>query len=425
MAKRDISNLDLKIKLTNEYLNNGGVEQIFDAELLQDLMNVKFDTNGKADPDTVSSRVNSFMLALLHSHLSPPFFSPEQVSEYQSTLQKSNNFDQENIDTPEQFDVIYEKYKNQTGYIFRGQREAKWRLYNSLQRNWLTKQLFKAESYEQLVLKIVEVGRSRHLETMKTLLAAQHIDIENDIAVLGYLQHHGCPTPLMDWTFRFQCALFFALDGLTPNPNTVEIQNYCSVYYIDQKHVEKGSMRYLITTSLESVEKPMLKELIAKIAKDEITRKKMEESFGERKLFDRTKLTGSGLISHMTKIEHVINTPILYFSDDDVESGIVFSLKNSKNIQNQAGVFIWNHDPSKPIEIVGDEQYRKANEISGDQEINYRFCRCLNIHKQLEGHIRSRLEADGITREYIYPTRDVSTWDAFENSIAGQNAPKT
>lgn len=418
MGKREISNLDLKIKLTNEYLNNGGASHIYDVDLLDDLLKVKKESTGKVDPDTVSSRVNAFMLTLLHSHLSPPFFSAEHASEYQSTLQKSNSFDQENIDTPEQFDIVYEKYKRETGYIFRGQREAKWRLYNSLQRHWLSKKLFETEKYKELVKRIAEVGKVNHLASMKALLTSQHVDIENDVAVLGYLQHHGCPTPLMDWTFRFQCALFFALDGLTPNSSTIEIQDYCSVYFIDQKHLEQGSMRYLINTSLDAVEKPMLMKFISRIAKNESTRLKMEKIFGNRKLFDRSKLTGSGLITHMTRIEHIINTPILYFSDDDAESGIVFSLKNSENIENQARVFVWNHDPSKPIEIVGEEQYRKANSIKDHEKANYRFCRCFNINKKLEGHIRSRLEADGITREFIYPTQDVSTWNVFEMSLS-------
>lgn len=36
MAKREISDLELKIKLTNEYSRNGGVEKIPDVELPKD-----------------------------------------------------------------------------------------------------------------------------------------------------------------------------------------------------------------------------------------------------------------------------------------------------------------------------------------------------------------------------------------------------
>jgi hypothetical protein len=157
MAKREISNLDLKLKLTNEYLNDGGIEKIQFADLLDDLLKVKPGKDGKADPDTVSPLVNAFMLAILGDHSLPPFYSPEYIAEYKSTLQKSNSFDQENIDTEEQFDKIYEEFKDKTDFLFRGQREAKWRLYSKLQRHWISDKLFqKTTSYQEILEHIVE-----------------------------------------------------------------------------------------------------------------------------------------------------------------------------------------------------------------------------------------------------------------------------
>ena len=41
MPKREISNLDLKIKLPTEYLDTGGYEKIWDISLLEDLKLVK------------------------------------------------------------------------------------------------------------------------------------------------------------------------------------------------------------------------------------------------------------------------------------------------------------------------------------------------------------------------------------------------
>src|SRR5690606_17064846 len=129
MPKREISNLDLKVKLFKEYLENGGVEKIPFPDLLEDLIKVKKGPDGKVDPDTVSPIVNAAMLALLGSHLSPPFYHSENISEYKSTLQKNNSFVQENIDTEEQFDRVYEEFNKKKNTLFRGQREAKWRLY--------------------------------------------------------------------------------------------------------------------------------------------------------------------------------------------------------------------------------------------------------------------------------------------------------
>lgn len=414
MAKREISNLELKIKLTNEYLRNGGVEKIPDAGLLQDLIDVQFTSDGKAIPETVSPRVNAFMGALLLSHSMPPFFHPEHISEYQSTLQKHNSFVQENIDTVKQFDKIYEEYTAKQDTLFRGQREAKWRLYSKLQRLWLTEWLFEKDNYQTLIERMVEQGRRQYGQPIKELLQANHIDAENSIAVLGYLQHHGCPTPLLDWTYRFQNALYFAIDGLTPNPGSVEIEDYCSVYFIEEKYFEGGSLRAIISEGLDKLEEPELQRLISIFSNgDEEKRKAMQKHFADRKVFDRSRINGSGLIAHMTKIEHLINFPIAYFSDQDRESGIIFSLNNSKNILNQAGIFTWNADPSKPIELVGDELYKEGK--PEEETKDYSFCSCFNIHKSLEPHIRKRLEADGITKEFIYPTPDLSTWEIFEN----------
>lgn len=414
MSKREISNLELKIKLTNEYLNNGGVEKIFDVKLLEDFLKVKSGKDGKINPNTVSPLVNAFMLALLGSHLDAPPFHPEYISEYKSTLQKNNSFVQENIDTIEQFDKIYNEYSIKKNILFRGQREAKWRLYSKLQRIWLTGKLFESDNYQSFIERMVEIGRQNYREPIKKILQANHIDAENSIAVLGYLQHHGCPTPLLDWSYKFQNALYFAIDGLTPNSGTIEIEDYCSVYFIEEKYFEGGSLRNIISEGLDKLEEPELQRLILVFSNgNEEVRKDMQKHFAGRKVFDRSRINGSGLISDITKIEHLINFPIAYFSDQDQDTGIIFSLNNNENIRNQAGVFTWNADPSKPIELVGDEIYKEDK--NEEETTDYSFCNCFNIHKSLETHIRKRLESDGINKEFIYPIPDLSTWEVFED----------
>lgn len=414
MAKREISNLELKVKLMSEFIKNGGLKNIWDREMILDLGKVKVDSiTGKTDPDTVSPRVNAFMSAMLASHMMPPPFHPEHISEYNSVIQKANSFDQENIDTEEQFDTVYEKWKVTTDVLYRGQREAKWRLYSKLQRLWIAENLFSSEeSYHKLIENIVINGKSDFGAQIKQILNAHHIDTENTISVLGYLQHHSCPTPLLDWTYKFQNALYFGLDGLVPNPDTNEMGDYFSVYFIKEEHFIGGNWRAMIREAWDRAEQQALIAEIAKIAENEKKRKAMEKHFAGKKLFDKTKISGSGLISHMTNLDLLMTASIGYFSDKDIDSGILFSLNNCKNILNQAGVFTWNPDPSKPLEMVGEEEY------VGDEEAKrkYKFCSCFNINKKLAGHIRKRLEADGITKDFIYPTSEVNTWDVFEKS---------
>jgi hypothetical protein len=138
----------------------------------------------------------------------------------------------------------------------------------------------------------------------------------------------------------------------------------------------------------------------------------MEKHFAGRHLIDRNKILGSGLISHLTKIENIIEIPLIYFSDKDIDSGIMFSLNNNANILHQAGIFTWNSDPSKPFELVGDELNREGK--SEEEARDYAFCFCFNIHKRLAPYIRRRLEEDGITKEYIYPTSDISALQVYE-----------
>lgn len=416
MPKREISNLDLKVKLTNEYLNNGGCEKIWDVGLLEDLLLVKSGPNGKVNPDTVSSRVNAFMLALLGSQLLPPLYSPNHITEYETTLQKSKSFDQENIDTPEQFDKVYQEYKDKTNFLFRGQREAKWRLYSNLQRHWILDGLKdKFDNYKLLLEKLVEFGKSHYNERYIELLGEKHDDVDNDIAVLSFLQHNGCPTPLLDWTFKFQNALFFALDGVQNIERNREIDDYLSVYFIAEENFEKGGMRNLIYESIEAMQEKALEKMIQDVSNDEDRRNKMREHFKGRKVIDTKRIKGSGLIKHMLKIEHMINFPATYFGDGKPDD-ITFSLNNSKNIQNQAGVFTWNADPTKPFEMVVSEQ---INEASKEEYINpgssqHVLCECFNINKNLVDYIKQILENDGITRDFIYPTSDFSTWEIYE-----------
>lgn len=415
MADREIKNLDLKVKYTKEYLDNGGYRKIHFAQLLKDLIEVKVDADGKVDPDTVSPSANAFMMVLLQQHFDPPFFSEKHSSEYISTLQKSLFFDQDNIDTSNQFDEIYEKYTSTTDILFRGQREAKWRLYSKIQRFWINEGFGQKYPFPDFLKKLVQIGLENHSKDIRDLLKEINDDSENDIAVLGFLQHHGCPTPLLDWTFSFRNALYFGLDGLQPKVNQTEIEEYFSVYYIEEKHFEGASMRQLMIDSLEKISAMQLEAMIDGVAgDDEQLKAKMTEKFKGRSVFDKSRFLGSGMIKHMTAIERMVTFPITYFSDRDRESGIIFSLNNSQNILNQAGVFTWNAQPFKPLEMVGNEQYGadKAEE-KGD----YRFCQCFNIHKKLANHIRERLEADRITKEYIYPTVDVNTSELFTSCV--------
>ena len=77
------------------------------------------------------------------------------------------------------------------------------------------------------------------------------IDSENDLAVLSFLQHYGCPTPLLDWTYSFPNALFFALQNLKKPEGTWEIEKYFCVYYLEEEFFEKASLQKIFDIGLK------------------------------------------------------------------------------------------------------------------------------------------------------------------------------
>lgn len=412
---REISNLDLKIQLANEYLRNGGVEKIFDPQLLQDLIDIEFDHNGNVDSETVTPRANAFMLGILASHARAPFLHEEHISEYQSFVQKSLFFDQIKIETEKEIDELFEKYKGKEDLLFRGQRESKWRLYSSLQRFWVWDKFPKnQEVFNRFLKSITEKGKDKFGTVIEEILEKIHIDSLNELAVLGFLQHHDCPTPLLDWTYNFENAMFFGIDNLDSKESVVEIENYFSVYFIKESHFGEGGMRKLMVDSLSTISKEIITELISKIAKDEAMKKEMTEKFINRSFFDKSKLTGSGLIAKTLQIETLLNFPLTYFSDKETDEGIAFSLYNSENIKKQNGVFTWNNSFSKPLEVVGQEQYNEDQENSDSED--YRFSQCYNINKKLEPYIRKKLEALEITRETIYPDKNYDAKPIYQEA---------
>lgn len=410
-----VLSLDERVKLFKGWLESGGIKTIWSNRLLEDLMKVKSDQNGKVIPETVSSLVNAAMLSYEGTQYSPPFGSDEFMAEYDSTLQKSLFFDQENIDTEKEFNKIYDELKQKQDTLFRGAREAKWRLYSSLQRHWIEKKLSNTKkTYQEFLEQLVENARNQQKETLSKFLYLNKIDPENDIAVLSFLQHYGCPTPLLDWTYSFLNSLYFALDGVTYEKSPKEINEYFSIYHIEEKFFKSSSLKEIIESGLQKAHGKLKNQVIENSLKEGVNQDQIEKIFSEKRLQLMAKmLHGKELITHMTKIKHLAQIPISYFSDFDKDNDLQFSLNNNLNITNQLGAFTWNSNPTKPLEQIGNEQIAAEK---GDSEV-YLFCSCYNIHKSLIEHARKRLTSDGIVKDFIYPNPSKIAWNSFERTL--------
>lgn len=396
--------LELKVKILSEYLENGGFKKIPDPLLLKDIINVKKDHLGKVDEKSVSSRLNAFMTTLLKSRTSPPFFDNKNVSEYDHLLQKHNFFSQIQIDSESDFDRIYDSLKKSPNHLFRGQAEAKWRLYSSLQRNWVHGDFSnKGINFQTFLQNMLNEGVKDYSHEIERILGVSNADTINDLSVMGFLQHHGCPTPLLDWTYNFKVALFFAIDGISAASSKREIENYLSVYHIEEEYFKGGSVRSVIENSLDRLNPLMKDRLMRQICGRDIERyNRMKVKFEDSLLFDPSRYYGSGMIKHLVQLPHMINTGYGYYSDADPSSGIIFSMSNNPNIKNQEGVFTFNASPHFPLEM---QAYEYSKEDYGQEDnTNFKFCDCININKSLVPYIREKLNNDGVTQPYIYPS---------------------
>ncbi|WAC02958.1 hypothetical protein N7U66_04835 [Lacinutrix neustonica] len=157
------SNLNSRIKLFADWLNNGGVKTIWSNHLLEDLIKVKFRADGTVDESTVSSVVRASLLAYEGTQWTPPHSSIELMTEYQTTLQKALFFEQIMIDTKEDFDSIYEQHKNSESTLYRGVTEAKWRIYSSLQRYWINEKLYEnGTDYKTFIEKTISNAKKQN-----------------------------------------------------------------------------------------------------------------------------------------------------------------------------------------------------------------------------------------------------------------------
>jgi hypothetical protein len=174
--------------------------------------------------------------------------------ELYSNIHEKNNFFRSSAIVPENtindiatFNTWYNRYTakiskrqkeiNKALYFFRGASEAKYKLYNSAQRIWLTKDVDswdKKISFIDFLKKIIISAKEDYLlnrvfEFYKVSPNGQ------DFPILSILQHYGAPTPLMDWTLDIDVALFFATDEINIQNQQSEIDNYFSLYIIDNE----------------------------------------------------------------------------------------------------------------------------------------------------------------------------------------------
>ena len=330
------------------------------------------------------------------------------IDTYSTIEEKANHFESINIETKDDFDSLahcwtdsIDQPSQDTGrrFIFRGLTEAKYKLFNSAQRFWNGQELnHLGKTYQEFIQ--TEIDRARAFQAnllIKFYRAFGHPAY--DLSILSFLQHYGAPTPLLDFTYRFDSAAYFAIDGLRHNPST-DIDNYCSIYVIDTERTprEFPSIIDHISFNLEQID-----DILERYKDSEIDTSSVLEDLEELKyktfhgltLFHIPGFTPNGYPFQLKNVPHF---------------NLVFNQHNL-NIINQEGLFVFNSEQNKPLEY----------HFSGNFEIGKTFqlpkIKCWNIHKSLNDYIIRYLTENRpipIDKKFMFPQEEIIAATAFQ-----------
>lgn len=326
------------------------------------------------------------------------------IPTYTSLAEKENNFNSINIENRVDLDNLigeWTKKDNNKTIIFRGLTEAKYKLINSAQRFWNGEELNRlGTNYQEFIQAEIDKAKGFNNRLLEKFYDAFGHPAY-DLSILSFLQHYKAPTPLLDFTYNFDSALFFATDGLKHNPS-LDIDNYCSIYAIDlnEVQIEFPSIISHIKSSLSQIDNILI------------------ENKGKN-------INVNNVLKNFESLQYkTFHELTLFYLPGYTPAGIRFSLKSrpnfklvynqhNLNIINQKGLFVFNSDPVHPLEDffsgglgTGFQSTFKLPKIN-----------CWNIHKSLNEYIVRYLTENRqipIDNNFMYPQEEFIASNAYK-----------
>lgn len=139
------------------------------------------------------------------------------------------------IDTLDEFRDFYVNHSNlgYKPYIFRGVNEAKYKILTSLQVAYSLSHINKITYEERNELVQVELEHVRDNKCKYCKQGQLPNGLEDiDFLYISFLQHFGLYTPMLDFSYNLDKALFFAQDNMKQMPLQNDIDNYVSLYWL-------------------------------------------------------------------------------------------------------------------------------------------------------------------------------------------------
>lgn len=155
---------------------------------------------------------------------------------YETLAEKKDFFTQHPVTSVEQ--LLDDLQKLGKAYVFRGQSNAYWKIRSSAQRWWQDERCekcFKKQTFVEFVDAALQFTKDFPLLQPK---CGRFNDSEvqfGDHETLGFLQHYGFPTPLIDFSHDFWVALYMAVKG--PQKSGTEVSDHFSIYAVRKEPV--------------------------------------------------------------------------------------------------------------------------------------------------------------------------------------------
>ena len=313
------------------------------------------------------------------------------LEEYK-TLEEKNEFFASNItiESKEDLDLQIENLGNNPNLIFRGLSEARYKLYTSGQRAWLTNEEIRKESnkvYTDFIASIIEKAKEK--EAINKFYLSLGV-ILNDILYLSFLQHYGAPTPFLDFSYNHKVSLYFAINNNTETKKKGQgIDDYFSLYYIDlkDKNTELVSGIEMLDKAIELAKKSLSdcedEEIDTSIIEEinKLTAYKTPEYGSDG--FDKMPMAFYDHPSREKKLISYRKKQVLYFANP--------------NLIAQDGCFIMNNSEDMPLAEYFMFKRRETG-IKLDRKIH-----CINIHKSLASYLKDNY-LKGIDESTLFPT---------------------
>lgn len=240
--------------------------------------------------------------------------------------------------------------------VFRGVNEAKYKLYNSAQREWASWDMGTiGENYEDHIINMI--NSCKNSESLLEKYYKRLGIIRNDWLILSFLQHYSAPSPLLDFSKDYKTAFFFASSNVNGNHgNTDDISNYISIYYFEFVNEAKKIETLVHYAKRTIAPMPAVSGRDTQIWDDELSYERVMQDC------DALLIPSYSHVTELKNSNHSIVTKLM-----------------TSNLRStcQDGEFVCSKSQNEPVEDLFQRKGAKLH--------------CVNIHKALAHYIENTM----------------------------------